>query len=62
INAIQKVWNQYSQEDQNRITDTDLEALIEARIKRKSNFDLYENFTISKSILKETYYNVKKQS
>ncbi|CAG8826010.1 38271_t:CDS:2, partial [Gigaspora margarita] len=61
VEAIQKVWNRHNQEVRNRMTDADLEAIVEAGMKRKSNVDLYEDFTIPESNLKGTHYNVKKQ-
>ncbi|CAG8818762.1 8514_t:CDS:2, partial [Gigaspora margarita] len=46
IEAIQKVWDRHSQEDRNRMTDADLEAIVEAGMKRKSSASLYNDFTI----------------
>ncbi|CAG8840246.1 30746_t:CDS:1, partial [Gigaspora margarita] len=62
IEAIQKVWNRHSQEDRNRMNDADLESIVEAEMKRKSNVSLYDDFNIPDSDLKGTRYNVEKQT
>ncbi|CAG8703144.1 21929_t:CDS:2 [Gigaspora margarita] len=44
VEALKKVWDRHTQEDQNQITDADIEAIVEAGMKRKANISLYDNF------------------
>ncbi|CAG8847191.1 12954_t:CDS:1, partial [Racocetra persica] len=46
VEAIQKVWDRHNQENRNRMTDADLEEIVEAGMKRKSSASLYDDFTI----------------
>ncbi|CAG8851308.1 33993_t:CDS:1, partial [Racocetra persica] len=46
VETIKKVWDRHNQEDQNRISNVDLESIIEARIKRKPDISLYDDFAI----------------
>ncbi|CAG8578493.1 41557_t:CDS:2 [Gigaspora margarita] len=54
ITAIRKVWDQHSQEDRNLMTAANLEAIVNAGIKRKSNIALYGDYAIPNPDLEGT--------
>ncbi|CAG8763547.1 35037_t:CDS:1, partial [Racocetra persica] len=55
FSAIQRVWDRYNQTDQNQITDADLETIVDAELRKKSNIFLYDECKIPKSDEDKTY-------
>ncbi|CAG8810225.1 19706_t:CDS:1, partial [Racocetra persica] len=57
VEALKKVWDRHTQEDRNQITKTDIEAIVEAGMKRKANISLYDDFQLPNRDVKGTNYN-----
>ncbi|CAG8733009.1 641_t:CDS:2, partial [Racocetra persica] len=54
-NIEDEVWDCYNQTDQNQIIGADLETIVDAELRKKSNISLYDECKISKSDEDKTY-------